>query len=66
MGSLATDQTSRFPVTSSQGIKSVPRVASAATWARARARGAGLSRTHQHTATSPLKGLREPEEMAKD
>ena len=29
----------------------VPRVASAATWARARARGAGLSWTHQNTAT---------------
>ena len=42
----------------------VPRLASAATWAHARARGAGLSRTHQHTATSPLKGLRDPEEMA--
>ena len=42
----------------------VPRVASAATWARARARGAGLSRTHQHTATCPLKGLHDPEEMA--
>ena len=35
----------------------VPRVASVATWARARARGAGLSRTHQHTATCPLKGI---------
>ena len=45
---------------------SVPRQASAATWARARTRGAGLSRTHQHTATFPLKGLRDPEEMAMD
>ena len=44
----------------------VPRVASAATWARARACGAGLSRTHQHTATSPLKGLRDPEEMTRE
>ena len=35
-------------------IISVPRVASAATWARAHARGAGLSRTHQHTATCPI------------
>ena len=43
---------------------SVPRLARAATWARARARGAGLSRTHQHTATCPLKGLRDPEDMA--
>ena len=31
----------------------VPHIASAATWARAHARGAGLSRTQQHTATSP-------------
>ena len=44
-------------------ITPVPRVASTATWACARARGAGLSRTHQHTATIPLKGLRDPEEM---
>ena len=43
---------------------SVPRVASAATWARARACSAGLSQTHQHTATSPIKGLHDPEEMA--
>ena len=45
---------------------SVPRVASAATWARACAHGAGLSRTHQHTATSPLKVLRDPEDMARE
>ena len=45
-------------------VWSVPRKASAATWARARARGARLSRTHQHTDTCPLKGLRDPEEMA--
>ena len=45
-------------------IFSVPRVARAETWARARARGGGLSRIHQHTATSPLKGLRDPEDMA--
>ena len=41
---------------------SVPRVASAATWARAHAHGEGLSRTHQHTAPCPLKGLRDPED----
>ena len=42
----------------------VPRLASVATWARARASGVGLSQTHQYTATCPLKGLRDPEEMA--
>ena len=39
-----------FPI----NVASVPRVASAATWARARARGAGLSRTSQNTATCPV------------
>ena len=32
----------------------VPWVATTATWARARARGAGLSRTPQNTATCPV------------
>ena len=35
-------------------------VATTATWARARARGAGLSRTRQNTATCPIRGLRDP------
>ena len=33
---------------------SVPWVATTSTWARARSRGAGLSRTHQNTATCPV------------
>ena len=49
-----------FPI----AVEPVPRVASAATEAHARARGAGLSRTHQQIAIFPLKGLRDPEEMA--